>query len=62
MTSTAIQHVEYDPGSRQMYIWFTSSGHPYTFYRVPYDVYRDFMNASSQGWYYNAYIRGRYRP
>ena len=28
---------------------------------VPYSVYREFMNASSMGAYYNRYIRGRYK-
>ena len=58
--SSAIRAVDYDHGSQQMQIWFTSGG-PYTFYRVPYSVYADFMSASSMGQYYNQYIRGRYR-
>lgn len=57
--SSAIRDVDYDHDSQQMRIWFTSGG-PYTFYGVPYQVYADFISASSMGQYYHQYIRGRY--
>jgi len=60
LNSSAIDSVDYDPWTGQMRIWFTSGG-PYTFYGVPYEVYHGLITASSAGSYYNRYIRGRYR-
>jgi hypothetical protein len=36
------------------------SGRSYDHPGVPYSVYREFLNASSKGAYYNRHIRGRY--
>ena len=58
VNSTAIRAVGYD--GYTLTVEF-HSGRVYDHPGVPYFVYREFMNASSMGVYYNAYIRGRYR-
>lgn len=60
LNSSAIRGVDYDEFTGDMTIYFRSSG-GYTFHGVPWDVYSGLINASSPGWYYNFYIRGRYR-
>ena len=45
--------------SGNMDLWF-ENGRVYTFYDVPYSVYRELLAASSPGSYYNQNIRGRY--
>jgi len=55
--SSAIRAVGYDGSTLR--VEFHNTGvydHP----GVPYSVYRDFMNSSSKGAYYNVHIRGRY--
>lgn len=61
LNSSAIQAVEYDPGTGRMKIWFPANG-PYSFYRVPERIYHGLVNALSKGTYYNSYIRGRFQP
>lgn len=56
--STAIHAVGYD--GYTLTVEF-HSGRVYDHPGVPHSVYREFMNASSMGAYYNRYIRGRYR-
>ena len=60
LSSSAIRAVDYDSSSGTLKIWFASKG-PYSFYRVPPEVYRGLINAYSVGTYYNRFIRGRYR-
>ena len=59
VNSKAIRKIEYDPGSRQMYVTFSDSG-TYTFCRVPESVYQAFLRASSKGRFYNDHIKDRY--
>jgi hypothetical protein len=56
--STAIRAVGYD--GHTLTVEF-HTGRVYDHPGVSYQVYRELMNASSMGAYYNRYIRGRYR-
>jgi hypothetical protein len=56
--STAIRAVGYD--GHTLTVEF-HSGRIYDHPGVPYQVYRELMNASSMGAYYSKFIRGRYR-
>jgi hypothetical protein len=56
--STAIRAVGYD--GHTLTVEF-HTGRIYDHPGVPYSVYRELMNASSMGAYYNRYIRGRYK-
>lgn len=60
LNSSAIQAVEYNPGTGHMKIWFPSNG-PYSFHGVPERIYWGLLNSGSKGTYYNDYIRGRYQ-
>jgi len=57
--SSSIHAVGWSSG--HLYVQFHTSDEIYDHPGVPYSVYREFMNASSMGAYYNRYIRGRYR-
>ena len=57
--SRAIRAVGYDAHSMQMRILF-KQGRTYDFCRVPVQIYRGLMDASSKGTYYNDYIRDKY--
>ena len=50
----------YDPASRTLTIWFTSSGQGYDYYGVPAEIWEDFKVASSAGTYFHLYIRDQY--
>lgn len=56
--SSAIRAIGYDGSTLSVEF---HDGDIYDHPDVPESVYRDFMNASSKGTYYNRYIRGRYR-
>lgn len=58
--STAIRRAEYDENTSTLSIWFTESGGPYYYYRVPASVYQGLLSASSKGTYFNRYIRDQY--
>jgi hypothetical protein len=58
VNSSAIAAVGYD--GHTLTVEFRN-GRIYDHPRVPYSVYEGLMRASSKGWYYNTYIRGRYR-
>jgi hypothetical protein len=58
VNSSAIAAVGYD--GYTLTVEF-HTGRIYDHPGVPDSVYREFMNASSMGQYYNRYIRGRYR-
>ncbi len=57
LNSSCLSWVEYD--SRTMQLGFRS-GRSYTLRGVPEYHYRGLLNASSAGWYFNAYLKGRY--
>lgn len=62
LNSSAIEAVDYDAGTGRMRLWFPANG-PYSFYRVPEEIYLRLINSHSKGSYYNNHIRGRYsRP
>ena len=58
VNSSAIRAVGYD--GHTLTVEF-HSGRVYDHPNFPYDVYVEFMNASSMGEYYGRHIRGRYR-
>jgi hypothetical protein len=58
VNSTSIRAVGYD--GYHLFVQFHTSDEIYDHPGVPYSVYREFMNASSMGAYYNRHIRGRY--
>jgi hypothetical protein len=59
MPSTAIEHMGYDEGARELHITFVDGG-AYTYYQVPEHVYTAFRAASSKGRYFNLWIKDRY--
>jgi hypothetical protein len=58
VNSRAIRSVGYD--GHTLTVEF-HTGRVYDHPGVPYQVYRELMNASSMGAYYSRFIRGRYR-
>lgn len=60
VSSSAMDRVEYDEGSRRLDIWFTSTGR-YSYYSVPLAIYLGLLNAGSKGRYFNDNIRDHYR-
>jgi hypothetical protein len=58
--SSAIIRVEYDAAARALTVIFTT-GRRYVYDDVPPGVYQAFLDAESQGRYFNACIRDRYR-
>jgi len=60
LNSSAIARVEYDPHSRDLQIWFRTSGGPYTYVQVPASVYAGLLSAPSAGRYFDTYIRDQY--
>jgi hypothetical protein len=59
MPSTAIEHMGYDEGARELHITFAGGG-AYTYYEVPKEVYSAFRASSSKGQYFNLWIKDRY--
>lgn len=56
--SSCIRAIGYQDGT--LIVRFTS-GRVYDHSGVPYPVFRGFLQSASKGWFYNSYIRGRYR-
>ena len=52
VSSSAIEKIGYDTESKQLEISF-NDGTAYKYFGVPEYVYHEFINASSQGRYYN---------
>jgi hypothetical protein len=59
VNSSAIAAVGFD--GHTLAVQFHTSDAIYCHHGVPYDVYAEFMHASSMGAYYNRYIRGKYQ-
>lgn len=57
--SSCIDSADYDPTSRTLELTFVS-GRTYTLTGVPLQLYLGLLNATSPGWYFNAYLKGRY--
>lgn len=58
--STAIAAVGYDPATRDLAIRFTHQAKIYIYVGVPITVYTAFMNATSKGRFFDAFIKDRY--
>lgn len=58
--SSAISAVGYDKDFQRMCIKFKDGQHPYTFCRVPENVYQSLMSASSKGGYFDNHIKDKY--
>jgi hypothetical protein len=59
LNSSCLALVEYDYDSGTMYLRFRN-GRGYTLRSVPERHYYGLLNISSPGWYFNAYLKGRY--
>jgi hypothetical protein len=59
VSSSNIRSVGYEPDSFTLEIEF-NDGSTYQYYGVPEVEFDAFMNSSSKGRYFNAYIKGRY--
>lgn len=57
--SSCIEDVTYDPETLEMTVVFIKRG-TYKYLDVPLDEYVDFVTSSSQGKYFNNYIRDMY--
>jgi hypothetical protein len=60
MPSTVIRRIDYDPGTRELDVQFTT-GRRYLFHDVPAEAAEDFRQARIKGRHFNSRIRGRYR-
>jgi hypothetical protein len=58
--SSAIRKIGYDASKSRMHIDFEDSDPYYNYCRVPEYVFQEFINASSVGRYYHAYIKDKY--
>lgn len=58
--STAIDRADYDARTQRLTVRFTN-GRRYVYFHVPVRVYAGLIGADSQGVYFNAEIRDRYR-
>ena len=59
LDSSCLTWVEYDPFTGTMELTFRSGRH-YTLRHVPSHHYHGLLNSDSPGWYFNAYLKGRY--
>jgi len=59
LSSSCLAFVEYDYKSGIMYLRFCSA-RIYTLHGVPDYHYVGLLSASSPGWYFNFYLKGRY--
>lgn len=57
--SSAIERIDYRPERRELFVTFTS-GRRYIYFDVPASIYRRFLDAESQGRYFNSHIRDHY--
>jgi hypothetical protein len=57
LNSSCIAWAEYNSGSLQLRF---RNGRSYTLRGVPERHYHGLLRASSAGWYFNAYLKGRY--
>ncbi len=58
--STCFEYVGYDVNDRLLCVIFRDSKMMYYYENVPYELWRDFVNASSLGGFYNEYIKPEY--
>jgi len=63
--SSNIDTIAYDPGTEEMQVTFKphkegEPGRAYSYAAVPYDKYREFLNAESVGSHFATFIRANY--
>lgn len=59
--SSIIQHVEYWPKVKELFIEFKKTGKIYAYQNVPVVVFNEFMAAKSKGLYFNQQIKTKYQ-
>lgn len=59
ISSSAITWAEYNKTSGELTLTFTS-GNNYTYHGVPPEIYAQFIDAPSQGKFFNQFIKDRY--
>ena len=59
MPSSVVEHIDYDIETQQLKITF-QSGDVYIYYDVPDDVYIQFMQYKSKGFFLNKYIKDHF--
>lgn len=59
LESRCVMDLSYDPEQEKMTLEFVKRG-TYVYDEVPLDVYVDFAQATSQGTYFNLYIRDKF--
>ncbi len=57
--SRALTHLDYDAGSRRLFVTFVT-GRLYVYEGVPPDVYEALLRAPSKGRFFNREIKDRY--
>ena len=60
VSSSWIQAAGYDGQARRLHVQVRSTGKVYVLYRVPEEVYGEFMAASSKGRYFDQHLKGKY--
>ena len=58
--STAVERVDYTPGSRTLDIWFRGGGR-YSYFDVPPEAYQALLAAPSVGAFVNLHVKDHYR-
>jgi len=59
--SSIIEHVEYWPKVKELFIEFKKTGKIYAYQNVPVVVFNEFMAAKSKGLYFNQQIKNKYQ-
>ena len=59
LVSSTIKSVEYDDEARELDITFTS-GKKYRYFNVPLEIYTEFLDAGSNGKFFNDNIKGAF--
>jgi len=58
--SSIIEHVEYWPKVKELFIEFKKTGKIYTYQNVPVIIFNEFMKSISKGKYFNQFIKKVY--
>jgi hypothetical protein len=59
VNSSAVNAIDYKRSDNILLIKF-NSGNIYAYYKVSFNVYKNFMNADSKGIFFNLYIKDKY--
>ncbi len=57
-----ITRVDFDPETGFMEVFFLEGDKTSKYYKVPPEIFQEFVCSASMGKYYNQNIRGRYKP